>query len=107
MLRIEWCKSRARARRWSEEVALLLEEMRRVTAFLEWQAAWWETQDRALVESDCVQREGLSAYCQRQASIRQEMRARFAGHWNDVETYASMGLDDDELLRDSQITPTQ
>lgn len=38
VLHIEWCKSQARARRWSEEVALLLEEMRRVTAFLDWQA---------------------------------------------------------------------
>lgn len=38
--RIEWCKSRARASRWAEEVELLQEEMRRVAEFLSWHAAW-------------------------------------------------------------------
>ncbi|KAG0691527.1 hypothetical protein DFH29DRAFT_1010861 [Suillus ampliporus] len=38
-VRIEWCKSRARALRWSEEVELLREEMRRVLQFFAWQAA--------------------------------------------------------------------
>ncbi|KAF8868999.1 hypothetical protein BD779DRAFT_1458588, partial [Infundibulicybe gibba] len=41
-LRIEWCKSKARADRWSEEVELLGEEMRRVCAFFESRAAEWE-----------------------------------------------------------------
>ncbi|KAG1719290.1 hypothetical protein EDB19DRAFT_1898779 [Suillus lakei] len=41
-LRIEWCKSRARAKRWVEEVQLLREEMRRVAAYLSWHAAWWD-----------------------------------------------------------------
>lgn len=40
-LRAEWCKARARARRWSEEVDLLLEEMRRVIAYHEWECARW------------------------------------------------------------------
>ncbi|KAF9231029.1 hypothetical protein BU15DRAFT_90993 [Melanogaster broomeanus] len=39
VMRIEWCKARARANRWAEEVELLSEEMRRVLAFLKWQAA--------------------------------------------------------------------
>jgi hypothetical protein len=42
-LRIEWCKARARAQRWSEEVRLLLEEMRRILEFLNWRATFWET----------------------------------------------------------------
>jgi hypothetical protein len=41
-LRVEWCKGRARALRWTEEVQLLMEEMRRVLVFLEWKAAFWE-----------------------------------------------------------------
>ncbi|KAG2147802.1 uncharacterized protein EDB93DRAFT_1250523 [Suillus bovinus] len=40
---IEWCKARARAARWSEEVELLAKEMQRVLAFLEWQGHWWST----------------------------------------------------------------
>ncbi|KAG2028626.1 hypothetical protein BDR03DRAFT_818726, partial [Suillus americanus] len=40
-VRVEWCKSRARALRWAEEVDLLQEEMRRVLQFFNWQANWW------------------------------------------------------------------
>ncbi|KAF8069134.1 hypothetical protein FPV67DRAFT_1415501 [Lyophyllum atratum] len=40
-LRIEWCRTRARAMRWAEEVELVQEEMRRVLAFLSWKAGWW------------------------------------------------------------------
>ncbi|THU85327.1 hypothetical protein K435DRAFT_869387 [Dendrothele bispora CBS 962.96] len=41
-LRIEWCKSYARVRRWREEVMLLQEEMRRCLVTLEWQATTWK-----------------------------------------------------------------
>ncbi|KAF8873430.1 hypothetical protein BD779DRAFT_1613676 [Infundibulicybe gibba] len=41
-LHIEWCKSKARADRWSEEVELLREEMRRVCAFFETHTIEWE-----------------------------------------------------------------
>ncbi|KIK81650.1 hypothetical protein PAXRUDRAFT_155586, partial [Paxillus rubicundulus Ve08.2h10] len=27
--------------RWSEEISLLLEEMRHVIAFFEWKSVWW------------------------------------------------------------------
>ena len=40
-LRIEWCKSWARAMRFTEEVELLQEEMERVLRFLQWQENWW------------------------------------------------------------------
>ncbi|KAF9028249.1 hypothetical protein BDZ89DRAFT_934883, partial [Hymenopellis radicata] len=40
-LRIEWCKSRARAKRWQEECNILRVEMRRVLATFEAQAAVW------------------------------------------------------------------
>ncbi|KAG1814844.1 hypothetical protein EV424DRAFT_1473281 [Suillus variegatus] len=39
-LHVEWCKARARAHRWEEEVQLLCEEMRHVLSFFEWQARW-------------------------------------------------------------------
>ncbi|KAJ7302318.1 hypothetical protein DFH08DRAFT_978038 [Mycena albidolilacea] len=40
-LRIEWAKTRARAWRWTEEVDLVEEEMRRVLEFQRWKAEWW------------------------------------------------------------------
>lgn len=48
VLCIEWCKSRARSRQWSEEVTLLLEEMGRVSILLEWAADWWVQQTTAM-----------------------------------------------------------
>ncbi|PBK63970.1 hypothetical protein ARMSODRAFT_979579 [Armillaria solidipes] len=40
-LRIEWCKTRARAHRWHEEVILLEEEMKRVKVFFAWEGRTW------------------------------------------------------------------
>ena len=73
-LRVEWCKARARAMRWSEEVLLLQEEMRRVMAYHAWRARWWDDQSmRSFGLSDELT-EGLAAYAQRQAKIFRDMR---------------------------------
>ncbi|KAG2746300.1 hypothetical protein P692DRAFT_201840978 [Suillus brevipes Sb2] len=73
---IEWCKARARASWWSEEVELLQEEMRRVSAFLEWQTDWWKDHE--------MENEGASAYAHRQAAVRQAMHARCISIWSVV-----------------------
>ncbi|KAG1732347.1 hypothetical protein EDB19DRAFT_1831363 [Suillus lakei] len=83
-LRIEWCKARARAMRWEEEVQLLTEEQRRIIAFLDWQADWWWSQrQRRKPESleDSGLREGLVAYAERQTSLRQALSAHFQHLW--------------------------
>ncbi|RXW13137.1 hypothetical protein EST38_g12719 [Candolleomyces aberdarensis] len=49
-LRIEWCKTRARAHRWQEECLLLSEEMRRVTCFFEWQISAWNARGEMVVK---------------------------------------------------------
>ncbi|KAF9546112.1 hypothetical protein CPC08DRAFT_823827 [Agrocybe pediades] len=48
--KVEWCKSKARLDRWSEEVQLLKEERRRVLAFFEHRAREWD--NLALGEGD-------------------------------------------------------
>ncbi|KAG1845269.1 hypothetical protein C8R48DRAFT_750776 [Suillus tomentosus] len=80
-LRVEWCKSRARAHRWQEEVQLLREEMRRVIAFLDWQAGWWEKQGPRRAFSSQHVREGALAYAQRQAHLRRKMAVHFKSVW--------------------------
>ncbi|TFK60138.1 hypothetical protein BDN72DRAFT_872951 [Pluteus cervinus] len=80
-LRVEWCKSRARAKRWQEEVLLLKEEMRRVLAFLDFQASEWE---------DPAQKEGSRAYALQQAGIRRELKSYFQEMWKDVDKYIQM-----------------
>lgn len=81
------------ARCWSEEVELLLEEMRRVCKFLEWQARFWYQQAYRKVESDCTQLKGLAAYAKKQASIRREMRVHFTDQWRYAVEYAQLGMD--------------
>ncbi|KAG2108875.1 hypothetical protein DEU56DRAFT_874521 [Suillus clintonianus] len=81
-VRIEWCKSRARALRWSEEVELLREEMRRVLQFFAWQAAWWEDQGKRRVGECAAHAEGLYAYAVRQANLRRRMADDFRILWS-------------------------
>src|SRR5437016_2381511 len=74
-------KSRARAARWSEEVALVTEEMRRVLCFLKWKADWWRLQGACRNVPDLNLQEGLLAYAAKQAHIFEEMARHFAALW--------------------------
>ncbi|KAG1793052.1 uncharacterized protein HD556DRAFT_1215633, partial [Suillus plorans] len=81
-VRVEWCKARACAMRWAEEVELLHEEMRCVLKFFEWQANWWVEQGdrRTEVDVECV--EGIRAYATKQASIRRAFIDHFQTLWS-------------------------
>ncbi|EIW74480.1 hypothetical protein CONPUDRAFT_67415, partial [Coniophora puteana RWD-64-598 SS2] len=81
-IRVQWCKSRARAHRWSEEVELLQEEMGRVLRFLEWHASWWEERvNEASTGANDAAEEGMIAYGLRQAALRRSIAARFSALW--------------------------
>ncbi|KAG1719439.1 uncharacterized protein EDB91DRAFT_1240601 [Suillus paluster] len=83
-LRVEWCKARARRNRWLEEVQLLLEEMRRILAFLTWQGDYWESCATLPTVEQPEEKEGVIAYAHRQAHIRRALLAAFAEHWKRV-----------------------
>ncbi|KAG6819543.1 hypothetical protein H0H93_010895 [Arthromyces matolae] len=83
-LRIEWCRARARMMRWSEEVELLKEEMRRILEFLLWDGNRWILRASAHKEGDVLVQEGRAAYAQSQAAIRFELRKKFECLWNEV-----------------------
>ena len=68
-LRIEWCKARACAMWWSEEVTLLIEEMQQVCNFFAWQAAWWQGQASRHSSLSSVELDGMRAYALRQAAL--------------------------------------
>ncbi|RDX41714.1 hypothetical protein OH76DRAFT_1459063 [Lentinus brumalis] len=86
-LRVEWCKARARAMRWSEEVELLQEEMRRTQEYHNWRASWWQEHVGRTFQQRAELTEGMRAYAHRQAAIRRRMseyckRAwAFVGAW--------------------------
>jgi hypothetical protein len=94
-LRVEWAKTRAKAWRWTEEVDLVEEEMRRVVAFLEWKAERWAVlrDERCSEGLDEITLEGLSAYAQRQARIQLDLRDVFSETWKDIPRYIALGRD--------------
>ncbi|KAJ6483545.1 hypothetical protein C8R47DRAFT_1217624 [Mycena vitilis] len=104
ILRIEWAKIRAKAMRYSEEVDLLEEEMRRVTQFLTWRADWWTSLVglRSALQPDEALREGHAAYAIKQARYMVGIRDRFGLMWKDVPillqitraAYATLGESD-------------
>ncbi|KAJ7204612.1 hypothetical protein C8J57DRAFT_1618880 [Mycena rebaudengoi] len=79
-LRIEWAKTHARSLRWSGEVRLLEEEMRRIQQFLLWQSGWWMTR-----------RKGDTAYALRQAAARSDLCGVFATKWAHLPAFVSDG----------------
>lgn len=80
-MRVEWCKTQARVKRWKEEYDMVQEEMRRVLVFLEWKAGWWLLQGtrRTSVSADIAS--GLSAYAERQAAGLRDLASTFANKW--------------------------
>jgi hypothetical protein len=83
-LRCEWAKSKARADRWSEEVVLLVEEMRRVILFFNWKADWWIQQGGVRCDVDDGVMDGLHAYAAKQAHIMHAMAHKYAALWYPV-----------------------
>ena len=71
--------------RWSTEVLLVQEEMRRVLEYMSWFANWWTS--HAAVPSiahDPYLTEGLTAYAAKQADLRLSLRNHFKMLWKDV-----------------------
>ncbi|KAL0571417.1 hypothetical protein V5O48_010552 [Marasmius crinis-equi] len=83
ILRAEWCKSRARLHRATEEVELLKEEMKRALCYLEWAANRWDDMAGQLDNATSGGlREGRKAYAIKQARIQRRLRDSFENLWN-------------------------
>ncbi|SJL12375.1 uncharacterized protein ARMOST_15801 [Armillaria ostoyae] len=79
-LRMEWCKSRARAQRWQEECDLLIEELRRVqVTFACYAKQWTKRAEFSLLP-------GARAYAFRQAALWSELHADAEAKWLDIQT---------------------
>ncbi|KAJ7754133.1 hypothetical protein B0H14DRAFT_2405084 [Mycena olivaceomarginata] len=87
-LRVEWCKAWARTRRWTEEVQLLKEEMRRTPLALRHKAQWW-LERRAPTGFVGRHAEGAAAYATSQAALYNDLADSFKKLWAPL-----MGLED-------------
>lgn len=85
-MRIEWCKARARAMRWAEEVELLKEEMQRILQFLGWDAQRCDERglENTLEDAGEEEHEGRMAYAKHQASLRQMLAESFKTSWTNT-----------------------
>ncbi|KAJ6518235.1 hypothetical protein C8R47DRAFT_1031630 [Mycena vitilis] len=81
-IRVEWARARARKDRWTEEVMLLREEMRRVLRYLEWQERWWR--ERAALRTDwsAAVAAGAYAYAMKQAGWHRRLAGYFQTKWD-------------------------
>ena len=74
-LRIEWCKSRARAQHWQEECKLLTEKIHRVKVTFQFYNNVWN--DRAMK----VDLPGAKAYALKQATLWKELEENAGKQW--------------------------
>ena len=91
-VRIEWCKSRARASRFTEEVALLVEEMNRVLRFFNWKMQDWLVKGELKSWPGMLSRiraEGLRAYAHRQAALYRALAQNCFNLWHDIPAHVA------------------
>ncbi|KAK7020162.1 hypothetical protein VNI00_017840 [Paramarasmius palmivorus] len=81
ILRTEWCKSRARARRAKEEVLLVNEEMRRTLEYLDWRAREWEACADVEMGRGSAEVEGSRAFALAQAKLQRALKGAFEMEW--------------------------
>ena len=96
-LQCEWARSKAHADRWGEEVQLVVEEMHRVLAFLEWKASWWDRQRDAQLNVSTDILEGAQAYSSKQAHVNRTLAASFRSRWS-----TKLRQDEDEHMEHEQ-----
>ncbi|EIM90992.1 uncharacterized protein STEHIDRAFT_44851, partial [Stereum hirsutum FP-91666 SS1] len=85
-LRIEWAKAKARASRWTEEVQLVFEEMRRTIEYCRWRKGWWERQAGARKEVAPELADGLSVYALEHADLEDRMARNLTERWGVIRS---------------------
>ena len=83
-MRVEWGKTKARLQRWSEELQLLQEEMRRVLEYCSWKARWWRSRYVERPGVDAGVKSGLMAYAEKQTVVFERLGWKFGQEWTKV-----------------------
>lgn len=99
----------ARSERWTEEVALLWEEMDRAVQYCFWLSGWWKEQATRRLDNSPALREGLIAYATKQAAAEHALGTAWAVKFQSArqlaeEFLAGTHLKDILKLRDSAVS---
>ncbi|KAJ3551391.1 hypothetical protein NM688_g4727 [Phlebia brevispora] len=78
---IEFLWARSCAKRWEEQVFMLLEEQRRVLVSLERNALEWDHRECCALKIGDAYSSGLAAYAAEQAAIQRGLKAKFQALW--------------------------
>lgn len=81
-MRVEWAKLWARSLRWTEEVNLTCEEMRRVIIYCDWKSRWWLIQRYRRRDVSPELAAGLAAYGEKQSNIYKGFAKTFGKQWS-------------------------
>ncbi|KAF7793609.1 hypothetical protein EIP86_004723 [Pleurotus ostreatoroseus] len=81
-LRIEFLRTRARSRRWSEQVVLLEEEQRRTLVSFEGTALEWDQRMHKYSGAEDAYSQGLAAYAAEQAAVQRGLKAKYRALWS-------------------------
>ena len=93
-MQVEWAKSHTHAQQWSEEVVLVIEEMRWVIQHLDWKASWWQSQGplrSSVAWPDIIS--GLNAYAEHQADLMINIAMSFASFWHPLLVSSQLPID--------------
>lgn len=99
ILRVMWSQGKARAERWTEEVALLLEEMRRTLSYCVWKANWWRARAASRTGSVWLV-DGTYAYASKQAQMWTSLADSFADQWAPILRRYNLPADWPPLFQD-------
>ncbi|KAL1947382.1 hypothetical protein VTO73DRAFT_14343 [Trametes versicolor] len=106
-LRVEWAKARARAARWSEQVRLVDEEMRRVISATQHIAKEWnlrrsrrQSQAAGASATDQDLDEGLAAYADEHCAMETLRATALEEKWRAVRSHASALINGGPLSSD-------
>jgi hypothetical protein len=103
-MRVEWAVGRARVDRWSEEIILRLEEMRRTLISLLHTSRVWEGRRKVRSGMPLSVCRGLDAYAARQSAIYEGIAQSFYKSWEPVIKKLGLTIEWPSELSSSSLT---
>ncbi|KAJ7096175.1 hypothetical protein C8R44DRAFT_644543, partial [Mycena epipterygia] len=104
-LHIEWCKAYSRTHRWTEDVVLVEEEMRRTIEFGYWSAGEWQARATARTGVSDELQEGLGAYAAEQVQRERSTCLELQKKWVAIRRKGQAYLAREALLTGEDVIP--
>ena len=86
--------------RFTEQIAIITEEKRRVLVTLEGDACVWDTREATYLQDNTPESQGKAAYAAKQAAIKRKLKTKFEQTWQvlDVSVDIEVGGEDEDTV---------